>query len=144
MSVGRICSREVEVISPRETAETAAGRLAAHQVGTLVVVDNDMRPVGILTDRDLALRVLGAGLGASTPVGDVMTSAPKAVSESTPVEDALRLMRAGKFRRVPVVDSQERLAGLLSLDDILDLLAEEFEQIGELLREEQPRAHALA
>lgn len=144
MSVGRICVREVEVISARESVRSAAGRMHAGRVGTLVVVDNGVRPIGIVTDRDLALRVLGAGLDASTPVGDVMSPAPSGVSNSTPIEDALRLMRAGRFRRVPVVDSEGKLAGLLSLDDILDLLAEEFKEIGELLRQEQPRLHAQA
>jgi len=109
------------------------------KVGTLVVLNDDRVPVGIVTDRDLTVRVLAEGRdGTQTAVAEVMTSSPKTVSEGTPIEDALGLMRVGSFRRVPVLDADGRLAGLLSLDDILDLLAEEFQDIGRLLRQEQP------
>lgn len=139
MSVGRICIREVDIITETESALTAARRMNERNVGTLVVVDRETRPVGIVSDRDLVLRVLATGKDASaTPVRDVMTSAPKVVTEATPIEDALKLMRAGRFRRLPVVDRQGALVGLLSLDDILDLLAEEFVEIGQLIRKERP------
>jgi CBS domain-containing protein len=109
------------------------------KVGTLVVVDEERIPVGIVTDRDLTVRVLAQGHdGTQIPVAEVMSHAPETIQEQTPVEDALRMMRQGAFRRVPVVDPQGRLAGLLSLDDILDLLAEEFREIGRLIQVEQP------
>ena len=60
------------------------------------------------------------------------------VTEETSIEEALSIMRQGPYRRLPVVDSGGKLAGLLSIDDILDLLAEEFREIGELLRRESP------
>jgi CBS domain-containing protein len=139
MSVGRICIREVDIIAETEPALTAARRMNERNVGTLVVVDGETRPVGIVSDRDLVLRVLAAGKDAAkTAVSDAMTPAPKVITESTPIEDALKLMRAGKFRRVPIVDSKGALVGLLSLDDILDLLAEEFVEIGQLIRKEHP------
>lgn len=139
MSAGRICVREVDVISPEESVQVAAARMHDRKVGTLVVLNSDRVPVGIVTDRDLTVRVLAEGRdGTQTTVAEVMTSSPKTVSEQTPIEEALGLMRAGAFRRVPVLDADGRLAGLLSLDDILDLLAEEFRDIGRLLREEQP------
>jgi CBS domain-containing protein len=141
MSAGRICVREVDVISPQESAQAAAARMHDRKVGTLVVIDEQRMPIGIVTDRDLTVRVLAEGRdGSQTTVAEVMSAAPATVSEQTPIEDALRLMRSGAFRRVPVVDEDGRLAGLLSLDDILDLLAEEFRDIGQLIQEEQPRA----
>jgi CBS domain-containing protein len=140
MSAGRICVREVDVISPEESAQVAAARMHDRKVGTLVVIDEQRMPVGIVTDRDLVVRVLAPGRDITqTTVAEVMSAAPGTVFEQTPIEDALRLMRAGPFRRVPVVDQGGRLAGLLSLDDILDLLAEEFRDIGQLLQAEQPR-----
>lgn len=102
MSVRRICVREVDVITESESTVTAARRMNDRKVGTLVVVDRDSRPVGIVTDRDLAMRVLGAGKdGARNVIREAMTPAPKLVRETTAIEDALRMMRAGPFRRLP-------------------------------------------
>jgi CBS domain-containing protein/RNA polymerase-binding transcription factor DksA len=137
MSVGRICSREVIVARPGEAVEAAAQRMAGHAVGTLVVVDGDSRPIGILTDRDLVTRVLAHGLDArETPVDAVMTPHPTTISELAPIESALASMRAGRLRRLPVVDDAGRLVGIQSLDDALSLLAEELTIIGGLLERE--------
>jgi CBS domain-containing protein len=145
MSAGRICVREVDVINSTDSVRAAAGRMHACKVGTLVVVDNGMRPVGIVTDRDITVRVVAEGRDPSTtPVSDAMTASPKTIREATPIEEALKLMRAGRFRRVPVVGTDGRLVGILCLDDILELLAEEFREIGELIREEQPGSLACA
>lgn len=141
MSVGRICIREVDTATPDESAATAARRIHERAVGTLVVVNNESRVIGLLTDRDLVARVLAKGLDpVETLVRDVMTAAPKTVSEDTPIESALSMMRSGRFRRLPVVDSANALVGLVSLDDILMLIAEEFTQVGRLLNRETPRA----
>lgn len=139
MSAGRICIRNVDVIDPTESVQTAAGRMHACQVGTLVVVDQARRPIGIVTDRDITVRVVAAGKDVcTTPVLEAMTECPRTIRESTPLEDALRIMRTGRFRRLPVVGPDDRLAGILCLDDILELLAEEFAEIGQLIRAEQP------
>jgi CBS domain-containing protein len=139
MSVKRICNPEVDVITAEETAQTAAGRMHARKVGTLVVVNQRQEPIGIVTDRDLAVRIVAEGKDPSaTIVGEVMTRDPETVRENTPVEDALRIMRNGCFRRVPVVDYDDRLVGLLSLDDILQLLAHDFARIGDLVERESP------
>jgi CBS domain-containing protein len=80
----------------------------------------------------------------TTLVGQVMTPEPKTVSEAAPIEWALSLMRTGSFRRLPVVDSTGKLVGLVTLDDILMLISEEFTQVGRLLLKETPRAAAVA
>jgi CBS-domain-containing membrane protein len=69
-----------------------------------------------------------------------MTIAPKSVYEDTPIETALLTMRTGRLRRLPVIDRSNRLLGLVTLDDVLMLLAEEFTQIGRLLKRETPQA----
>lgn len=141
MSVGRICVREVDLVDQSETAWQAAERMHQRAVGTLVVLSDTQEVIGIVTDRDLVERVLAVGRDPNTTmVGDVMTHAPKTVSEDASIESALSLMRNGRFRRLPVVDAQAKLVGLLSLDDVLMLLAEEFTQIGGLLERETPRA----
>jgi CBS domain-containing protein len=139
MSVGRICIREVDTAEVAESVQAAADRMHARNVGTLVVLDALQKPLGIITDRDLAIRVIGKGRDPfTTTVGDVMTMSPRSVLETTPIEEAISLMRRGPFRRLPVVDHADKLVGLLSIDDILDLLAEEFREIGALLKAERP------
>lgn len=143
MPAGRICVREVDTVEPGETVQAAAERMHSRNVGTLVVLNAAREPIGIVTDRDLTVKVLARGRDAtSTLVNEVMSDCPKSVREDTPIEAALSAMRSGPFRRVPVVDGEGKLAGLLSLDDILDLLAEEFGQIGALLRQTGPEAMA--
>jgi CBS domain-containing protein len=139
MSVGRICLREVDLAERGESALEAACRMRDGRVGTLVVLDAEGKPIGLVTDRDLALRVVAAGRDPRlTPVGEVMTENPTVVGESTPIESALSLMRSGSFRRLPVVNEDRKLVGILSLDDVLALLAEEFALIGTLLEREAP------
>jgi CBS domain-containing protein len=143
MSVGRVCIRDVDLADESETVWKAAERMRQRMVGTLVILNHVSEPIGIVTDRDLVERVLAAGRDAqSTTVGDVMTCGVKTVSEDDSIESALSLMRSGHFRRLPVVDRDRKLVGLLSLDDVLMLLAEEFGQIGELLERETPRGVA--
>lgn len=141
MSVGRICVREVDTANLDESVAVAAERMHQRAVGTLVVVNDADQVVGIVTDRDLVSRVLAKGRNPTeTSVGEVMTVGPKTVSEQTSIESALLIMRSGRFRRIPVVERDNKLVGLITLDDILMLLAEEFTQIGRLLTRETPRA----
>ena len=139
MSVGRICTRYVDLADPKEPVQAAARRMLERKVGTLVILDPAKRPVGLLTDRDLVLRVLAPGKDPrQTSVGEVMTKEPTTVTEGTPIEQALALMRSGAFRRLPVVGGDGTLVGLVSLDDILSLLAEEFREVGALVEKEMP------
>jgi CBS domain-containing protein len=133
MTVGRICSRETQLASEEEAARDAAVRMRETNVGTLVVIDAQRVPRGIVTDRDLALRVLGQGLGPETTVGEVMTRIPRTVSEETPIEDALAIMRGLGIRRMPVVGSKGRLVGMISVDDVIELLAEELGDLGKII-----------
>jgi CBS domain-containing protein len=140
MSAGVFCTREVDLADADESVRDAAARMRDRNVGTLLVLDDDKMPIGIVTDRDLTVRVLAGGLdGYQTQIGDVMTSVPATISEDTSLDAALGVMRSGPYRRLPVVDAEGRLVGLLSVDDVLDVLADEFRQIGELLQREGPR-----
>lgn len=139
MAVGRICTRDVDTAGASESVAEVARRLRERGVGSLIVVDREARPMGIVTDRDLVTRVLAVGRDPNaTTAADVMTAAPAMVLEGTTIEDALARMRVGRLRRLPVVDGRGRLVGLVTLDDILELLAEEFSSIGTLLDREAP------
>lgn len=139
MTVGRLCVRDVDTARPNDTVQVVAQRMNSRNVGTLVVVDSSDQPIGLITDRDLTIRVLAEGRdGTQVIVDEVMTQDISVVDEDCPIEAALEAMRAGPFRRVPVVDKKGKLVGLLSIDDVLDLLAEEFQTISRLLSKESP------
>jgi CBS domain-containing protein len=138
-TVGRICVREVDLVDAEESAWCAAERMHQRAVGTLVIINAAGHPVGIITDRDLVERVMATSRDPhTTRVAEVMTISPQTIGEQEAVGAALARMRQGRFRRLPVVDREGRLVGLLSLDDVLMLLAEQFAQIGGLLERETP------
>lgn len=145
MSVGRICSRVVMTASPSEDARVAARRMADNDVGTLVIMDgtHPRQAVGILTDRDIAIRCVADRLDPDeTPIADLMSSPVQCVSEHTPIEEAVdRMARAG-IRRLVVLGDENNVAGLLSLDDVLDVIVGETAAIGRLLERQKPRIPA--
>jgi CBS domain-containing protein len=145
MSVGRICSRIVATASPRESVRVAARRMAGHRVGTLVVVSAEGvgEAVGILTDRDVVVRCIAGDLDPdTTPIEKVMSESVHTVSEGTPIEEAIAEMARGATRRLVVTDHDGRPVGVLSLDDVLDLLIEEAGSIGRLLERQRPYINA--
>jgi CBS domain-containing protein len=143
MSVGRICIRDVDLADADELVWRAAERMHQRAVGTLVVLNKGKEPIGIVTDRDLVERVLAVRRDANiVTVAEVMTHDPATIDENASIESALSLMRDGAFRRLPVVDDEGKLVGLLSLDDVLALLADELAAVGRLLERQTPLAAA--
>ncbi len=139
MSAGRICTRVVATAGSEETVSAAAARMKEHNLGTLVVLDENGKPSGILTDRDIVIRCIAEGSDPKViVVGDVMTAPVRSVTESAPIEDALAMMESTGARRLVVTDSEGRLAGLLAVDDVIQLLAEEMGRIDGILEREAP------
>jgi CBS domain-containing protein len=139
MSIARIFVRDVETVGPRETVAAVARRMRDHRLGTVVVVDEIHRPMGIVSDRDVTVRLVATGGDpAHTPIRDIMTPMPATVLADTSIEATLGHMRMGRVRRLPVVDGLDKLIGIVTLDDILRCLAEELGEIEELLEEERP------
>jgi CBS domain-containing protein len=125
MAVEQFCTREVVTIHPAATVATAAARMAEENVGTLVVVEGH-KPVGIVTDRDLVLRVLAKGqTGDTTEVSAVMTPHPICITTGAPMKEAIMQMKTNHIRRLVVVDAQQDVVGIIALDDIIDMLTEE-------------------
>jgi CBS domain-containing protein len=142
MCVTDICVRNVDLAKAEEPAWIAAERMHQRAVGALVVVNELQQPVGIVTDRDLVERVLATGRDArDVVIAEAMTKEPVTISESASLECALAAMRSGKFRRLPVVNDEGKLCGLVSLDDILMCIAREMSLAGDLLKEETPAAN---
>jgi CBS domain-containing protein len=134
MTVGQISRTEVDVARSNDTAKAAGQRMLSRNVGSLVVVDENGAPLGVLTDRDLALRVVGQGLDPnSVEVAEVMTQGPVTIAGQRPVEEALAVMRRRGVRRLVVLDRDQCLDGVVSLDDVLVHLAEEMHQASVLL-----------
>jgi CBS domain-containing protein len=139
MSISSIYVRDVETIGPEVAVADVARRMRDRRVGTIVVVDEDRRPMGIVSDRDVTVRVVATGSDpARTKIRDIMTSMPTAVLRDTSVEAALGEMRMGRMRRLPVVDGLGKLVGIVSLDDVLRSLAQELGEVELLLEEEAP------
>ena len=145
MSAGRICSRVVVTASPNESIRVAAQHMAEKDVGTSVVVDPSRVPeaVGIITDRDLAMRCIAGRLDPDqTQISKVMTAPVQSVDEETPIEEALSRMAGAATRRLVVTGKGRSLIGILSLDDVLELLVEEAASIGRLLEKQRPNIRA--
>ena len=134
MSVGKISTKEVATAIPDETIRQAARRMAARNVGTLVILDGSGRPSGLVSDRDLMLQVLVEERNPdTTTVSEVMSTPVAAVHERADIDDALREMAACRVRRMPVVDDSGKLTGIIALDDVLGFFAKEAADVAHLL-----------
>ena len=135
MRIGEICTVQTIYCTRDETVQGAALLMRKHHVGDLVVVDQadgERVPIGIITDRDIVVSVIALGLDpASLLVGDIMSDDLLTTSEDDDVYETIERMRARGIRRVPVVGSGGGLSGIVSVDDLLEFLAEE---MGELSR----------
>ncbi len=139
MSIARICIRDVESVGPEEVVVEVARRMRDRRLGTVVVVDEERRPMGIVSDRDVTVRLVAEGRDpARTPIREIMTTMPTMVTRDASIEASLGCMRMGRMRRLPVVDGLGKLIGIVTLDDALRLLAEELSQVESLLEEERP------
>jgi len=126
MPVGEHCTTRVASAKPSATIRELATRMDAEDQGCVVIVDSAQRPIGIVTDRDIALRVLRRRRNADTTVArDVMTEHPIRVRAQTPIATALRRMNGEGVRRVPVVGEGGKLVGLFSIDLALRAIADE-------------------
>jgi CBS domain-containing protein len=121
----RECLRTAPVtVPPGCTLEEAGRLLGSHRVGSLLVVEGD-RLVGIVTDRDIAVRGVGDGKPSSAPVETVMSADPVTIQGSADVFEAFTVFKTAIARRLPVLEDKD-LAGIISVDDLLLSLLAEF------------------
>lgn len=141
MKVGEICTREVVIIEKNASVLEAAKLMRAYHVGDIVAVEphpGERIPVGILTDRDIVVELIAGGVDLqSVTVGDVMSYQLVTALEDDDVIETVKRMRNRGVRRIPVVNGRGGLEGILSLDDLLDLLAEQLSDIVFLIKREQ-------
>jgi CBS domain-containing protein len=144
MTVGEICTRDVVVSPKTEMIVDAAKRMRTSHVGNLVVIENRNGrhiPIGIVTDRDIVISVV-----AGDPdhinyllVSDVMSDELVTAREHDSVEAALKKMEEHGVRRLPIVDADGALAGILTLDDVLQYLTAQQSGLVALVAREQRR-----
>jgi len=132
-------ARSEVVTATKETAVSELGRTMADEtVGSVVIVD-DETPVGIVTDRDLALRCVAdeSDRGDQT-AGNVMTEDLATIDRAAGFYEAVGLMRDHGIRRLPVTDEDGTLAGILTTDDLTTLLADEQQGLSEVIEAQRP------
>ena len=117
MKVSEVMSTDVQIASPDQTIQEAARIMAAIDAGVLPVGAND-RLVGMITDRDIAVRAVALGLTPDTPVRKVMSAEVLYCTEDDDIEDVAHNMSDIKVRRLPVINKSKRLVGIVSLGDI--------------------------
>jgi CBS domain-containing protein len=117
MRISECMTRDVRLVSPDDTIERAAQIMGSVDAGVLPVTDGE-RLVGMITDRDIAIRGVGEGCGPSARVGDVMSQEVKYCFDDAETDEVLDNMAQIQVRRLPVVDHHKRLVGIISLADL--------------------------
>ena len=117
MKISEVMTRNVETITPDQPVSEAAGFMLSADTGSIPVIEND-KLVGMITDRDIAVRGVANGRGPDTAVRDLMTSDVVSVRDSDDVSEAAARMSEAQVRRVPVIDNEDRLCGIVSLGDL--------------------------
>ena len=117
MKVSKCMTRDVELVSPTQTIRDAAQMMAELDAGALPVQQDD-RLVGMITDRDIAVRAVAQGKSPETPVRDVMSPELLYCFDDQEIEDVSRNMGEVKVRRLPVVNRDKRLVGIISIGDL--------------------------
>lgn len=117
MRVSQSMTRNVEIIGPDDSVREAAALMAELDIGSLPVADDD-RLIGMITDRDIAIRAVARGLGPDTAVRAIMSSDVKYCFEDQSIEEVTQNMARIQVRRLPVVNSDKRLVGIISLGDV--------------------------
>lgn len=143
MPISEICNREVIIVQRETTVHEAAKLMRQHHVGSVVVVEERKGvrvPVGIVTDRDLVVEIMAPDLVQMViTVGDIMGPKLVTVQDDMGIYESIQYMRGEGVRRLPVVDSKGGLIGILALDDLLELLAEELLELSRLVKHEQKK-----
>lgn len=141
MSLESLCRREIVCVNRSTMAIEASKMMEEKNVGSVVVVDTD-KPVGILTDRDVMIRLVNKGLDAEkTPVSDIMSPEIITLNQKTGLYEALEQIKDSKssVRRFPIVDDNGSIKGIITLDDVVYLLGKEMSDVSEIIEGERPR-----
>lgn len=129
--VSEVMTSDVKVVRPDESVQKAAAIMSEQDIGSLPVCDGK-RLKGMITDRDIAVRAVAGGRGVDTPVSEVMTEDVIWCSEDADIDELLKRMGTDQIRRMPVLDENRNLVGIVALGD---LAIEEDVGVDEALRD---------
>lgn len=132
MKISEVMTREVRIAGPDHTLAEVARLMAELDAGVLPVANNE-KLIGMITDRDIAIRGIGHGLGPDAKVADVMTKDVKYCYEDDSCEDVAKNMGEIQVRRLPVVNREKRLVGIVSLGDLAVTMGPDGDAIGDSL-----------
>ena len=136
MLIGSLCTRPVVTTPPNAFVDRVAARMGEECVGAIVVVEG-RRALGIVSDRDIAVRCVGEGLDPrTTKVERVMTYHPRMMDERTSVEHAVQTLVEAGVRRLLVTGQDGRLIGLISFDDLIQVVAEQMAGMAKIVEKE--------
>ena len=116
-SIQEAMTKAPKTVTSDTTVEEAAHTLKSEDIGSLPIVDDD-RLVGVVTDRDIAIRIVGEGRGLETTVGEIASKDVVTVDPQQSLEEAARLMAEHQIRRLPVVEEDGKLVGILAQADV--------------------------
>ena len=140
MTAGEYCNRDVVIIEKTGSIREAIKLMRDNHVGDVVVVEGSESasiPLGILTDRDIVIEILAKDIDLdAVNIGDVMSNQLVTVNNEAKLLDAIKLMRIKGVRRLPVVNEQSELQGILSVDDLLELVVEQLTDLVSLVSNE--------
>jgi CBS domain-containing protein len=117
MKISEVMTTNVETVTPEQTAQEAASFMLRANAGSIPVCDGD-RVIGMITDRDIAVRGIGEGRGPDTPVSELMSADIVCARADDDTNDVAERMSSEQVRRLPVVDENDRLVGIVSLGDL--------------------------
>ena len=135
MKIDTIYTPGAITATPTTTLGLVAGLMKAHNVGA-VIIEEQMRPVGIITDRDLALAFGLHGHSIHTHASEVMNKHVLAIPHDTDFLTATQYMKERHVRRLPVVDTDDKLVGVVTMDNLLSILGREMANLTETIRDE--------
>lgn len=146
MNIRDLAAEVVITVTPTTTLAECAQIMRAQHVGSVVVIDEDGErddPRGIVTDRDIVIEAVAVGLDPATlTAGDVMAAPLATVRSSDDILDALARMGEHGVRRLPVLDDDGHLAGIVAVDNLLEAMAEQLDAVVRVIKAEQTREAA--
>src|SRR5687768_18582621 len=124
MKVSEVMTTDVQTVTPDQSAREAAGFMLRAEAGSIPVTEGD-KVIGMITDRDIAVRGVAEGRGPDTPVSELMSDGIVCAHEDDDVQAVAQRMSEEQVRRMPVVESEERLEGVVRLGDLARSTGEE-------------------
>jgi len=143
MTIGEFCNREIIISNREDSVLEAAKLMRKYHVGDVIVVEqrgDERMPVGILTDRDIVVELVAREVDATdVTVGEAMSNDLLTVNENEQLTELVQQMQGKAVRRVPVVDANGALVGIVTADDLIDLIAEQLTSLVGMVQREQHR-----